>query len=661
MRIVEPWVLGIDFGTSFTVAAQRIGPRSPEVIELGGERRMPSVLVIDPQGNTVVGRAAENLSTAHPNRTIRAPKSRLGDPSPVVLGGRPYSAVDLVAAPLRAVYLEAVRSVARPPDDVRLTYPAVWPAARSAQLLEAAVRAGIPRPVLVAEPVAAAAAYAESGAIADGACVAVYDLGGGTFDSAVLQAGQGGFVVIGRPGGEDRLGGNLFDELLANHLGSRLDPQVWENLQVSDELAWQQAASTLRAEARKAKEALSSYPLADVLVALPGGMEHLQVHRAELDALTRPYLRDSVEALRRSIDDAGLGGRSLAAIFLTGGASRMPLVEEMVSQSFPGVVVSRRGDPKTAVALGATLDLALTSGRPGTAPWDVAGLRAGTAAGPNGPALGAFDGTLVVPATGPPIALAPPSKPWPGAAGTQPAPPSPPLVAAGEPPPTTWPPALLSTGAGSAPSGNRRRRVLWVAVAILSGLLISGGVWVRFSPGGPSKVGSIADSAMGTTASRQSATSAARPTSTAPTVTSEASPTSGMAPAPTTGRTPPTVPATAVGTNPPPSTTAGSGVTCPQSANVQNRTPAGPTMAIVEYRTADFVARICWTGTEYLYYGHDRADETISVLLAAQPSGSGWQAVSGSYTYAINNGALTVYEKGAVILNQAIVSTIPYR
>ena len=199
MRIVDPWVLGIDFGTSFTVAAQRIGPRSPEVIELGGERRMPSVLVIDPQGNTVVGRAAENLSTAHPNRTIRAPKSRLGDPSPVVLGGRPYSAVDLVAAPLRAVYLEAVRSVARPPDDVRLTYPAVWPAARSAQLLEAAVRAGIPRPVLVAEPVAAAAAYAESGAIADGACVAVYDLGGGTFDSAVLQASRGGFVVIGRP------------------------------------------------------------------------------------------------------------------------------------------------------------------------------------------------------------------------------------------------------------------------------------------------------------------------------------------------------------------------------------------------------------------------------------------------------------------------------
>lgn len=84
-------------------------------------------------------------------------------------------------------------------------------------------------------------------------------------------------------------------------------------------------------------------------------------------------------------------------------------------------------------------------------------------------------------------------------------------------------------------------------------------------------------------------------------------------------------------------------------------------MAIVEYRTADFVARICWTGTEYLYYGHDRADETISVLLAAQPSGSGWQAVSGSYIYAINNGALTVYEKGAVILNQPIVATIPYR
>ena len=82
------WTLAIDFGTSFTVAAVRTGQRSPEVIEVGGERRVPSVVFVDEDGSIRVGRAAEDLAASRPGRAVRAPKRRLGEPAPVVLGAR---------------------------------------------------------------------------------------------------------------------------------------------------------------------------------------------------------------------------------------------------------------------------------------------------------------------------------------------------------------------------------------------------------------------------------------------------------------------------------------------------------------------------------------------------------------------------------------------
>ncbi len=392
MTTVEPWVLGIDFGTSFTVAAYRMAGRAPEVVEIAGERRMPSVVLADENGTLVVGRSAENLAAAQPSRALRAPKARLGEPAPVILAGRAYAVVDLVAAQLQHVYAEAVRHQGGPPTEVRLTHPASWGRPRLNQLAEAAAKAGLPNPVPVPEPVAAAASYAEEVRVAEGDHVAVYDLGGGTFDTAVLQATGDGFVVVGRPAGEDRLGGDLFDELVANHIGAKLDPDTWEQLQASDELAWQQAAAALRAEARRAKESLSSHPVAEVLLALPTGMVHQRITREELDNLVRPHLEQSVDLLGRAIADAGLDPSRLSAIYLAGGASRTPLVEELVSAAFPDTTVSRRGDPKTAVALGSTHALATGSNPP-------------VDFGPFGSGQGAFSAPATPPPTPPPAAV----------------------------------------------------------------------------------------------------------------------------------------------------------------------------------------------------------------------------------------------------------------
>ena len=187
----EPWVLAIDFGTSFTVAAARTrfdGSRAVvEVIEVDGERRTPSVVVADADGRLVAGRAAEDVAPESPGHVVREPKSRLGDPAPVVLDGRPHPIGEVVAALLAHVHGEAMRwagDVA--PAEVRLTHPATWGGPRRQLLLDAARLAGLPDPVLVPEPVAAAIAYADDVPVPPGDHVLVYDLGGGTFDTAAL-------------------------------------------------------------------------------------------------------------------------------------------------------------------------------------------------------------------------------------------------------------------------------------------------------------------------------------------------------------------------------------------------------------------------------------------------------------------------------------------
>jgi molecular chaperone DnaK len=221
------WTLAVDFGTSFTVAAVRPAQRSPEVIEIGGDRRVPSVIFVDEDSSIRVGRAAEDLAASRPGRAVRAPKRRLGEPAPVVLGGKPYQVVDLVAALLRYVYDEAVRHQGSAPGSIRLTHPASWSRPRMARLLEAAAKAGLTNVALISEPVAAAVAYAADVEVADGSHVAVYDLGGGTFDMTLLRFANGAFSIVGRPGGDVNLGGELFDELLVNMVGERLDPDVW--------------------------------------------------------------------------------------------------------------------------------------------------------------------------------------------------------------------------------------------------------------------------------------------------------------------------------------------------------------------------------------------------------------------------------------------------
>ena len=463
---MHDWVLAIDFGTSFTVAAAKVGDRVPEVIEIAGERRMPTVVLID--GDTVmVGRVAEDLSATNPKRVVRALKNRLGDQAPLILDGRPHQVVALVALVLRHVYDEALAQIHSAPTEVRLTHPATWNRPLLNRLLEAAAKAGLPNLMLVPEPVAAALSFANEIDIATGGCIAVYDLGGGTFDSAVVTAGAGGFQVIGRPGGDQHIGGELFDELLVNHLGQRFSPADWTALQTDADPVWQRVASSLRNEARRAKETLSASTYADLIVPLPAGLMEVRLHRGEYEDLIRPYIAETVSLLERCIEEAGIDAARLAGISLAGGASRTPMVEQLVAKAFNVVPLIRRADPKTAVAIGATL-----FDRPASQPLPSLGNRTTQGAG-----------------TAPPTAHA--SSPQPPPGGQSSAPPAPlPTVASPPPPPVPVPvpvptvasprpptavvppPPLFAPGAAPLPVARSPRRRAFVGVAVAAVVIL---------------------------------------------------------------------------------------------------------------------------------------------------------------------------------------------
>ena len=345
------WVLGIDFGTTATAAATANG--NVEVVTIDGAPRMPSTVVVDEQGALHAGVTAEREAAVAPERAERTPKRRLGDRI-ILLGEHAVTPVDAVAAVLRSVLDEATRRHdGKPPTAVRMTHPVTWSDTRLELLRDAATRAGLPNVELLPEPIAAAMHLGGAG-ISAGQHVAVYDLGGGTFDTVVLRSTGDGFAVVGAPGGDDRIGGEYFDERLYQHLGARIaaqSPQAWESLRTSDDRTWARANAVLRSEARAAKEALSSVAEATVYVPAPVDLE-LRVTRAELEELLAPDIERTVDELERTVTSAGLRLDDLAAVYLVGGSSRIPLVARLVGAR-SGRAPSTWGDPKAVVALGA--------------------------------------------------------------------------------------------------------------------------------------------------------------------------------------------------------------------------------------------------------------------------------------------------------------------
>jgi molecular chaperone DnaK len=361
------YALGIDLGTTFTAAATWRNGHA-EIVPLGSRSAaIPSVVLLRDDETFLTGEAANRRGLTEPHRVAREFKRRMGDTTPILLGGVPQSAEALASRLLRSVVDEVVSREGGPASTICVSYPANWGPYKT-DLMRQAVRMADPSGSVTytTEPEAAAVSYAQQQRIEPGAIVAVYDLGGGTFDAAVLRKSDTGFDILGQPEGIERLGGIDFDAAVFNHVRDALGGKLAE-LDEDDDAAVT-AVARLREECVQAKEALSSDTDTSIPVLLPNVVTEVRLTRSELEAMVRPVLHGSVEALKRAIRSAGCTPEELHSVLLVGGSSRMPIVAQLVSSEF-GRPVAVDAHPKHAVALGAAW---LASGalekRPNTGP-----------------------------------------------------------------------------------------------------------------------------------------------------------------------------------------------------------------------------------------------------------------------------------------------------
>jgi type VII secretion-associated protein (TIGR03931 family) len=343
--------VAVDFGTSSTCVALSVHGREPQVVVFDGQPLVPSAVFAAADGTLFVGHEAERQAAVDPSRYEPHPKRRI-DEGELLLGTSVLRVSDVVRAVLTRAVNEARRVAGGMPVDLLvLTHPADWGAVRTRVLLQAA--AGLANDVrLVPEPVAAAVFHSDGHAMADGATLAVLDLGGGTVDATVISRQGGGFRVLATKG-DPSFGGADVDQLLVEHLGSQVpaaDREAWQQLVEGQEMADRRRRRVLRQDVRGAKETLSRHAYTDV--PMPPPFPDAHVTRSDLERLISAPLNRAVALVLGAVRNTGLNPKQLAGVFLVGGSSRIPMVARLVMEQ-AGVVPTSIDQPETVVARGA--------------------------------------------------------------------------------------------------------------------------------------------------------------------------------------------------------------------------------------------------------------------------------------------------------------------
>jgi hypothetical protein len=362
--------LSVDLGTSNTVAMLRWPDGRTRPLLFDGQPLLPSAVYLDTTGRLHVGRDALRLGYAEPARFEPHPKRHI-DAERVLLGGTDVAVSDLFAALLGAVAREVVAAVGFLPPAV-VTFPAAWGQRRRGVLTEALGKAGWPADtLLVPEPVAAARYFADvlRRPVPVGSALAVFDLGGGTLDIAVVRneaLGPDGHprFEVAACGGADDLGGLDLDAALVEHLGKSLsaaESTAWAALTDPETLAQWRARRQFWEDVRGAKEMLSRSALAPVPV--PGVESAVHLTRDELEAAAGSLIRRSVAEAGTVIRAAGLTPRELAGLFLVGGSTRVPMVARVLHSEL-GIAPTVLEQPELPVAEGAIIAARSAPARP---------------------------------------------------------------------------------------------------------------------------------------------------------------------------------------------------------------------------------------------------------------------------------------------------------
>jgi molecular chaperone DnaK len=371
-------IFGIDLGTTNScLAVMEAG--GPRVIDIDGEPIVPSVVSLEKStGRFLMGRRARNRQVLEPAWTVRSIKRRMGQPTPVRLGDRELLPEEVSAEILRHLKERGEATYGQPVERAVITVPAYFGDAQRRATIRAGELAGLEVVRILNEPTAAALVYdrlvarqIEPRAIRDGAPdttapvlekgesqrVLVYDLGGGTFDVSVVEIG-GGINEVRASCGNNLLGGDDFDRLLAEHLAVHLREQAGKALPEDLRLA-----ARLEDAAERAKIDLSSRPFARVIEEALLGKFHLdmEVSRQSFEELIEKLLASTIAEVDRSLTEARLTPEDIDLVILVGGSTHIPRVQELLAGRFP-CPVEHAVDPALCVALGAAVQGAILAG-----------------------------------------------------------------------------------------------------------------------------------------------------------------------------------------------------------------------------------------------------------------------------------------------------------
>jgi molecular chaperone DnaK len=376
-------VIGIDLGTTNSCVAVMDGKTAKVIENAEGMRTTPSIVAFSDDGERLVGQPAKRQAVTNPERTFFAVKRLVGrrydDPMVekdkklvpykivkasngdawVEADGKSYSPSQVSAFILQKMKETAEAHLGQKVDQAVITVPAYFNDAQRQATKDAGKIAGLEVLRIINEPTAAALAYGldktKSGTIA------VYDLGGGTFDVSILEIGDGVFEVKST-NGDTFLGGEDFDMRLVNYLADEFQKEQGINLR-NDKLALQR----LKEAAEKAKIELSSTTQTEInlpfITADQSGPKHLtmKLTRAKFEALVQDLVDKTIEPCRKALKDAGLTAGEVGEVVLVGGMTRMPKIQEVVKQFF-GKEPHKGVNPDEVVAIGAAIQAGVLQG-----------------------------------------------------------------------------------------------------------------------------------------------------------------------------------------------------------------------------------------------------------------------------------------------------------
>ena len=376
-------VIGIDLGTTYSCVAVMEGGEPRVIPNAEGGRTTPSVVAVDKDGERLVGTVAKRQAVTNPLNTVYSVKRLMGrkfddaeverarrmasyeiikrenGDAGVQMGGREHSVAEISAMVLQKLKADAEAYLGEEVTEAVITTPAYFNDAQRQATRDAGRIAGLEVLRIINEPTAAALAYGLDKR--EEQLIAVYDLGGGTFDISILEIGDGTFEVKAT-NGDTFLGGDDFDDKLIEHLVSEFKRD--QGIDLSED---RQALQRLKEAAEKAKIELSSAQQTEInlpfITADASGPKHLTltVTRSQFEQLVADLVERSMGPCKQALEDAGVQASQVDEVVLVGGMTRMPLVQQRV-QEFFGREPHRGVNPDEVVAIGAAIQAGVLKG-----------------------------------------------------------------------------------------------------------------------------------------------------------------------------------------------------------------------------------------------------------------------------------------------------------